>query len=80
MTQAYKLDKEKVIILTKRTGEKTFRVDLNQPLVVPWGGERSTGERGNLVDALLVRDLPELPVLPPSVGRVELSNYAGHVG
>ena len=57
-----------------------FRVDLNQPLVVPWRGERPTGERGNLVDALLVRDLPELPVLPPSVGRIELSNYAGHVG
>ena len=57
-----------------------FKVDLNQPLVVPWRGERSTGERGNLVDALLVGDLPELPVLPPSVGRIELSNYASHLG
>ena len=59
---------------------KMFKVDLNQPLIVPWRGERATGERGNLVDALLVRDLPELPVLPPSVGRIELSNYASHLG
>ena len=67
-------------MLTKTTGENIFRFDLNQPFVVPWGGERPAGERGNLVDALLVRDLPELPVLPPSVGRIELSNYASHLG
>ena len=56
------------------------KVDLNQPLVVPWRGESPTGERGDEVDALLVADLLKLPVLPPSVGRIELSNYASHVG